>query len=31
VGLGKAPWGFVPPGSIGVTQSIVGVGPKVGE
>jgi hypothetical protein len=31
VGLDKALWSFVPPVSIGVTHSIVGVGPKVGE
>jgi hypothetical protein len=31
VGVGKALWSFVPPGSIGTTPSIVGAGPKVGE
>jgi hypothetical protein len=30
VGLGKALWSFVPPGSSETTPSIVGAGPKVG-
>jgi hypothetical protein len=31
MGLGKALWSFILPGSIGTTPSIVGAGPKVGE